>query len=159
MQSSVKYQCITVGVRKNGTDVRSNWSMSYFELFMGLPFLLLSFKPLVLTQGWAFLSTANVSCGLWASCLSAAFSSCPCRCWNLSSASSEEVPWASTWLIQWLWEPLNHQPLFKIGQQKRLGPCEYWEASTSCLWTSLSAALERLYFMMFIIIVIRLIKI
>lgn len=76
--------------QENGTDARSNWSMSYFELFMGLPFLLPSFKLLVLTLGWALLSTANVSCGLWASCLSAA----------LSSASSEEVPWASTWLIQ-----------------------------------------------------------
>jgi len=54
MQSSVKYQCITVVVRKNGIDVRSNWSMSYFELFMGLPFLLLSFKPLVLTRAGLF---------------------------------------------------------------------------------------------------------
>ena len=32
-------------------------AMSYFELFVGLPFLPLSFKPPVLTQGWAFPST------------------------------------------------------------------------------------------------------
>lgn len=71
-----------------------------------------------------------------------------------ADGGSPQLPWTSTGLTRWPWEPLNLQPLLKTGRREKFG-------SPVGTYFSVDFPFSRLIlsFIMFIVTIIRLINI